>query len=43
MARCMKSTDDGIEATLRLNLSSLIYSNRAAVRTFLERGRADRC
>jgi NAD(P)-dependent dehydrogenase (short-subunit alcohol dehydrogenase family) len=31
-------TDDGIEATLRLNLSSLIYSNRAAARTFLERG-----
>ena len=30
-------SDDGIEATLRLNLVSLIYSNRAAVRAFLER------
>jgi NAD(P)-dependent dehydrogenase (short-subunit alcohol dehydrogenase family) len=33
-----EATDDGIEATLQLNLTSLIYSNRAAVRTFLERG-----
>jgi NAD(P)-dependent dehydrogenase (short-subunit alcohol dehydrogenase family) len=31
-------TDDGVEATLRHNLTSLIYSNRAAVRAFLERG-----
>ena len=30
-------TDAGVEATLRLNLVSLIYSNRAAVRAFLER------
>jgi len=31
-------TDEGIEATLQHNLSSLIYSNRAAARVFLERG-----
>jgi NAD(P)-dependent dehydrogenase (short-subunit alcohol dehydrogenase family) len=31
-------TDDGIEATLSLNLSSLILSNRAAVRQFLKQG-----
>ena len=31
-------SDDGVEATLRLNLASVIYSNRAAVRSFLERG-----
>lgn len=31
-------TDEGIDTTLRLNLSSLIYSNRAAVQVFLERG-----
>lgn len=29
-------SDAGLEATLRLNLHSLIYSNRAAVQTFLE-------
>lgn len=29
-------TDAGLEATLRLNLHSLIYSNRAAVQVFLE-------
>ncbi len=29
-------TDAGLDATLRLNLHSLIYSNRAAVQTFLE-------
>lgn len=33
-----EATDDGVEATLRHNLTSLIYSNRAAVRVFLERG-----
>jgi NAD(P)-dependent dehydrogenase (short-subunit alcohol dehydrogenase family) len=31
-------TDDGVEITLAHNLTSLIYSNRAAVRTFLEQG-----
>jgi NAD(P)-dependent dehydrogenase (short-subunit alcohol dehydrogenase family) len=31
-------TDAGIEATLRLNLVSLMYSNRAAARSFMERG-----
>lgn len=31
-------TDDGIRATLGLNLESVILSNRAAVQTFLERG-----
>jgi NAD(P)-dependent dehydrogenase (short-subunit alcohol dehydrogenase family) len=31
-------TDAGVEDTLRLNLVSLIYSNRAAARAFLERG-----
>ena len=31
-------TDDGIEATLSLNLTSLILSNRAAVRQFLKQG-----
>jgi NAD(P)-dependent dehydrogenase (short-subunit alcohol dehydrogenase family) len=31
-------TDEGIEATLNLNLSSLILSNRAAVRQFLQQG-----
>lgn len=31
-------TDEGIDAALRLNLASLIYSNRAAVRRFLEQG-----
>lgn len=32
-------TDDGIDATLNLNLSSLIRSNRAAVRRFLQDGK----
>lgn len=31
-------TDDGVPATLALNLNSIIYSNRAAVRQFLEQG-----
>lgn len=31
-------SDAGIEETLRLNLVSLVYSNRAAARVFLERG-----
>lgn len=31
-------TDEGIDTTLRLNLVSLIYSNRAAARAFTERG-----
>lgn len=31
-------TDEGIEATLRLNLLSLMYSNRAAARALLDRG-----
>ncbi|MEX0887199.1 MAG: SDR family oxidoreductase [Phycisphaeraceae bacterium] len=31
-------TDEGLDATLRLNLSSLIYSNRAAVRHFMAAG-----
>jgi NAD(P)-dependent dehydrogenase (short-subunit alcohol dehydrogenase family) len=31
-------TDTGVEATLQLNLASLIYSNRAAARAFLNRG-----
>ena len=31
-------TDDGIETTLQHNLTSLIYSNRAAAQTFLEHG-----
>lgn len=31
-------TDDGVPATLALNLNSLIYSNRAAVRQFLDQG-----
>lgn len=31
-------TDAGVGTTLELNLSSLIYSNRAAVRSFLARG-----
>jgi NAD(P)-dependent dehydrogenase (short-subunit alcohol dehydrogenase family) len=31
-------TDEGIEETLRLNLTSMIYSNRAAVKEFLYRG-----
>jgi len=31
-------TDEGIEATLSLNLTSLILSNRAAVRQFLKQG-----
>jgi NAD(P)-dependent dehydrogenase (short-subunit alcohol dehydrogenase family) len=31
-------TDDAVAATLHLNLHSMIFSNRAAVRTFLERG-----
>lgn len=31
-------TDEGIDVTLQLNLSSLIRSNRAAVRSFLDRG-----
>ena len=31
-------TDEAVTATLRLNLESLIYSNRAAVRAFLEHG-----
>lgn len=30
-------TDDSVEQTLQLNLASLILSNRAAVRTFLQR------
>jgi len=33
-------TDEGIEKTLRLNLSSLIASNRAAVQQFLADGKA---
>lgn len=32
-------TDEGIDFTLDLNLKSLIYSNRAAVRAFLDQGR----
>jgi NAD(P)-dependent dehydrogenase (short-subunit alcohol dehydrogenase family) len=32
-------TDAGIEATFSLNLKSLIYSNRAAVRAFIRAGR----
>lgn len=32
-------TDEGLEATLRLNLHSVILSNRAAVRQFLAQGR----
>jgi len=32
-------TDEGWETTLRLNLTSLFYSNRAATRHFLETGR----
>ncbi len=32
-------TEEGIDYTLNLNLKSLILSNRAAVRTFLEQGR----
>jgi NAD(P)-dependent dehydrogenase (short-subunit alcohol dehydrogenase family) len=31
-------TDDGVPATLALNLNSIIYSNRAAVRQFLAQG-----
>lgn len=31
-------TDEGIEATLQLNLTSLIYSNRAAIRVYLRQG-----
>src|SRR5262245_59781813 len=31
-------TDSGIDATLRQNLASVMYSNRAAVRSFLARG-----
>ncbi len=31
-------SDEGVEATLRLNLESLIYSNRAAVKAFLNLG-----
>lgn len=31
-------TDDGVPATLALNLNSIIYSNRAAVRQFLDQG-----
>jgi NAD(P)-dependent dehydrogenase (short-subunit alcohol dehydrogenase family) len=31
-------TDDGWRATIDLNLGSMFYSNRAAVRQFLERG-----
>jgi NAD(P)-dependent dehydrogenase (short-subunit alcohol dehydrogenase family) len=31
-------TDEGIDATLRLNLNSLIYANRAAVQHFREQG-----
>lgn len=31
-------TDDGVPATLALNLNSVIYSNRAAVRQFLKQG-----
>jgi NAD(P)-dependent dehydrogenase (short-subunit alcohol dehydrogenase family) len=31
-------SDDAVDATLKLNLASVIYSNRAAVRSFLERG-----
>lgn len=29
-------TDEGLEATLRLNFNSVVYSNRAAVQAFLE-------
>lgn len=32
-------TDDGWDATLRLNLTSVFYSNRQAVRQFLRQGR----
>lgn len=32
-------TDDGLRSTLELNLHSLIYSNRAAVRHFLDAGK----
>lgn len=32
--------DDGWEQTLRTNLSSVFYSNRAAIRAFLDAGRA---
>jgi len=32
-------TDEGLRATLDLNLASLVYSNRAAVRRFLSDGR----
>lgn len=31
-------TDDGLDYTLSLNLKSMIYSNRAAVQSFLEQG-----
>lgn len=31
-------TDEGVRKTLELNLDSLIFSNRAAVRCFMERG-----
>src|SRR5207244_1587386 len=31
-------TDDAVTATLQLNLHSMIFSNRAAIRAFLQRG-----
>lgn len=31
-------TDDGLEATMKLNFYSLVYSNRAAVKAFMEQG-----
>lgn len=31
-------SDAGLEATMRLNLHSLVYSNRAAVKAFMEQG-----
>ncbi len=36
--RLHEVTDEGVEYTLDLNLKSLIYSNRAAIRQFLEQG-----
>lgn len=37
--RLHEVTDEGVDYTLDLNLKSLIYSNRAAVRQFLEQGK----
>ena len=36
--RLHEVTDDGIDYTIDLNLKSLIYSNRAAIRQFLKQG-----